>query len=105
MTTFKLGPKGYATLIASEAGPQREVRIVAFRGRGDTGFCDAPMMRAGEPPVAVIDVDKGRNVTAAFGGTVTGGISQIDTGGLGGDGSMSGHTMLAIVADTGTAGI
>ena len=100
-----IGPKGHVDISTSGSGPQRKVRLVSFYGRSDTGFISQPILRAGENPIAVIDVNYGRLVTSSFGGIVTGGISQTDTGGLGDDGSMSGHTMLAVITDTGTAGL
>lgn len=103
--TDEIGPRGHKRLVFAEAGPQRAVRVLAFTGRNDTGFCPVPHLRTGEPPLAVIDVTKGRLVTSSFSGTVTGGISQSDTGGLGNDGQMGGHVMCAIVTDTGTAGL
>jgi hypothetical protein len=106
---IKIGPKGWIEIITTGVGPQRKLKLGTFFGRGaavgDTGFCDAPFFRATEPPIAIIDMNRGRNVTTSFGGVVTGGISQVDTGGLGADGTMSGHTMLAIIGDTGTAGL
>lgn len=101
-----IGPRGHIDIVATAAGgPQRRVRVAAFLGRNDTGFIAQPIMRAGENPIAIIDVNLGRVVTTSFGGIVTGGLSQTDTGGLGDDGSMSGHAMFAIITDTGTAGL
>jgi hypothetical protein len=108
--TTSIGRKGFIDVaVAGAPSPLRKVRLGTFIGRGsgpgDTGFIDAPYFRANEPPTAVIDLHFGRVVTASFGGVVAGGISQIDTGGLGADGTMSGHTMLAIICDTGAAGL
>lgn len=100
-----IGRKGWIEIDAADLGPQRKFKLGTFYGRSDTGFCDAPFIRAGEPPIAIIDMNRGRNVTSSFTGAVTGGISQSDTGGLGNDGSMSGHVMLAVIGDTGTAGL
>ena len=100
-----IGPGGHLDVATAGGGPQRNVRLVSFYGRSDTGYISQPILRSGENPIAVIDVNKGRIVTSSFGGIVTGGISQTDTGGLGDDGSMSGHTMLAVITDTGTAGL
>jgi len=103
---ISIGPKGHVDVVASGGGgPQRKVRLAQFYGRSDTGFIAQPIMRLGEAPIAIVDVDKGRLVTSSFGGVVTGGLSQTDTGGLGDDGSMSGHVMLAIITDTGAAGL
>jgi hypothetical protein len=102
-----IGPKGVLDIVSSEAGgPQRKVRIIAFPGRGTTGAISQPRFQAGEKPIAIIDVNYGRLVTDSFDLAVsTGSITQSDTGGLGDDGSMSGHTMFAIITDTGTAGL
>lgn len=104
--TTSIGPKGQHDLYAVEVGPQRKVRVVSFNGRSDTGAISSPHFRVGENPIAVIDMNFGRAVTASFSGvTATGEISQIDTGGLGGDGAMTNYTLWAIFGDTGTAGI
>jgi hypothetical protein len=79
---------------------------VEFLARGDTGFIDQPHFRTGENPIAIIDVNYGRLVTTSFITTITtGGISQSDTGGLGDDGQLTNHVMLAVITDTGTAGL
>lgn len=100
-----IGPKGYLDIIAA-GGPQRKVRLVEFLARGDTGFIAQPLFREGENPIAIIDVNYGRLVTSSFITTLsTGGISQSDTGGLGDDGPLTNHVMLAVITDTGTAGV
>jgi|RhiMethySRZTD1v2_1073278.scaffolds.fasta_scaffold1896529_1 hypothetical protein len=104
--TQSIGPKGHIDFYSNEVGPTRKVSAHTFYARGDTGFCAVPGLRAGEPPFAVIDLAKGHVCTSSFGGTVTGGISQIDTGGLGGDGQFAtSHVMLALVTDTGAVGL
>ena len=100
-----IGPKGHLEIVATGAGPQRAIRVLEFMGRSDTGFCPQPFMRAGEIPLAVIDCTKGRLVTSSFSGVVNGGISQVDTGGLGDDGLFTAHVLLAFVTDTGTVGL
>ena len=95
-----LAPRGHIDIISAEEGPERNVRIVSFVGRSDSGFIPA-QFNAGEPPVAIVNVGTGLlEATGHFIGTVTGGISQ-DTGA----GNVSGQTFFAIVTDTGTAGI
>ncbi len=103
--TTSIGLKGYIEVVTPALGAQRKFKLGVFTGRSDTGFCVAPFFRATEPPIAIIDMNRGRVVTSSFSGVVTGGISQSDTGGLGNDGSMSGHSMLAIIGDTGAAGL
>ena len=103
--SIKIGPGGVVDIVTSALGAQRPLRLVAFTARADTGSIAHPMFKTGENPVAVIDMNFGRAVTSSFGGVVYGAISQIDTGGLGSDGGMSGHTMLAVLTDTGTAGL
>lgn len=95
-----IAPKGFIDLISAEEGPERNVRIVSFTGRGDSGFIPAHF-NAGEPPVAIVNVGTGLLEAAGhFINPVTGGINQ-DTGA----GNVSGQTFFAIVTDTGTAGI
>lgn len=101
----KIGPGGFLDIVPSGVGPQRKITLVEFTARSDTGFIANSRFRAGENPVAVIDANFGRAVTSSFGGVVNGGISQIDTGGLGDDGLMTNHTMIAVLTDTGTAGL
>lgn len=104
--TTAIGPRGRIQFYSNEVGPTRKVSAHTFYGRGDTGFCVVPHLRAGEPPFAIIDLTKGHVVTGSFSGTVTGGISLSDTGGLGSDGQFaSSHVMLALVTDTGALGL
>ena len=95
---INIAPKGSIRLISADEGPQRPVKIVSFVGRADTGFIPADFI-VGEPPVAIINVQTGALATGHFGGVVTGGISQTDTG------DFSTQTHFAIVTDTGTAGL
>lgn len=100
-------PGTYLELV-TPVGPQRKIKIVPFYGRADTGAIANQHIRIGENPIAVIDVNYGRVVTASYitAISVTGEISMSDTGGLGDDGSPGPtHTLLAILADTGTAGL
>lgn len=101
--SIKIGPGGFLDIVTSEVGPQRKVRLLSFNGRGDTGAIAHPMFREGENPRHILDVNDGADVTAFFGGVVYGAISQTDTGAN--DGRISGHTLLAVLADTGTAGL
>jgi hypothetical protein len=94
---YTIAPRGFIDLVSASAGPERSVRIVSFAGRSDTGFIPA-QFNAGEPPVAVVNVATGALATGSFGGVVTGGISQTDTG-------QGAGPFFAIVTDTGTAGI
>jgi hypothetical protein len=95
-----LAPRGHINLMSAEEGPERQVRVVSFVGRGDSGFIPAHF-NAGEPPVAIVNVGTGLlEASGHFINPVTGGISQ-DTGA----GNVSGQTFFAIVTDTGTAGI
>jgi hypothetical protein len=100
MSTKTIAPRGFVNLISAEEGPERNVRVVSFLGRGDSGFIPAHF-NAGEPPVAIINVGTGLLEAAGhFIAPVTGGISQ-DTGA----GNVAGQTFFAIVTDTGTAGV
>ena len=101
----KLGPGGFIDLVTSSVGPQRTIRVLSFVAPATPGAVAHPQFKVGENPIAIIDVNFGRNVVAAFGAAANGSITQTDTGGLGADGSMAGHTMLAILGDTGTAGL
>jgi hypothetical protein len=92
LMTTKIGPGGFVDLVSSELGPQRQMRIISFTAPAAPGAVSHPM-------------NFGRNVVAAFGAASNGSITQTDTGGLGADGTMAGHTMWAILGDTGTAGI
>jgi hypothetical protein len=105
LMTTKIGPGGFVDLVSSELGPQRQMRIISFTAPAAPGAVSHPMFKAGENPIAIIDMNFGRNVVAAFGAASNGSITQTDTGGLGADGTMAGHTMWAILGDTGTAGI
>lgn len=97
---ISIPPKGFIDIVTAREGPERPVRIVSFTGRGDSGFIPAHF-NAGEPPVAIVNVRSGLlEATGHFINPVTGGISQ-DTGA----GNVSGQTFVAIVTDTGTAGI
>lgn len=102
MSSKSIGPKGRLDIHSSEIGPQRMIKVLSFHARADTGYIDVPFLQAGNPPKFVIDVNNGGDYTASFGGTVTGGFSQTDTGV---NSLITGHTMFAIVADTGTAGL
>jgi hypothetical protein len=100
--TSSIGPGGYLNVISSQVGPERNVKIISFDGRSDTGFINQSQVRAGEPPIAYINVTTGALVASGtFGGVVSGGISQVDTG----VGDLSGNTFFGIITDTGTAGI
>ncbi len=97
----KIAQRGFLDLMASEVGPIRPVRIHSFRGRSDTGFIPVPMLKAGAPPIAYINVTTGALVSSVpFIGVVTGGLSQ-DTGA----GNAAATTFWAIETDTGAAGI
>lgn len=93
-----LGPRGFLDLISADEGPERGVRIVSFPGRADTGFIPAAF-NVSRPPVAIVNVATGALATSRFGGVVTGGISQNDTG------DFSGNTFFAVVTDTGVASL
>ena len=96
-----IGPGGHLDIVSSEVGPERNVKLVSFRGRSDTGFIPQAQLRAGEPPVAYVNVTTGELMASdVFGGVVTGGLSQVDTG----VGDLSGSVFFGIVTDTGTAG-
>jgi hypothetical protein len=101
----KLGPGGFLDIVTSALGPQRPMRLLTFTAPAAPGAVAHPMFKAGENPVAIIDMNFGRNVVAAFGAAANGSITQTDTGGLGADGTMAGHTMIAILTDTGAAGL
>lgn len=97
-----IGPGGHLFVVSSQVGPERDVKLLSFRGRSDTGHIPHSQLRAGEPPIAYINVTTGALVAdGTFGGVVTGGLSQIDTG----VGDLSGNIFFAIVTDTGTAGL
>jgi hypothetical protein len=99
--TEKIAQRGFLDLIASEVGPTRKVRIHSFRGRSDTGFIPVPMLKAGCPPIAVVNISSGLlEPTGHFIGTVTGGLSQ-DTGA----GNAAANTYWAIETDTGAIGV
>lgn len=100
--SMKIGPGGFLDIMTSEVGPQRPMRLLSFTARGDTGAIAHPMFKAGENPVAIIDMNTGVAATSAFGGVVYGAISQTDTGSAA---ALSGHTMIAVLTDTGTAGL
>jgi hypothetical protein len=102
---ISIGTGGYLEVQSPEVGPERPVRLLPFRGRSDTGFIPQAHFRAGEPPVAVVSFTSGELLpSGAFTGVVNGGISQSynDTGGDPID--LSGHLLLAVVTDTGSAG-
>jgi hypothetical protein len=97
-----IGPGGHANIVSTKVGAERNVKILSFQGRADTGSIPHSQFRAGEPPIAYVNVNTGLLVAAGtFGGVVTGAISQIDTG----VGDLSASTFFAIVTDTGTAGL
>lgn len=99
-----IGPKGFLEVVSTEVGPERNVSLLSFNGRGDTGFIDNSRFRVGENPVAIVNVTTGALATSSFNTTVAnGGINQTDTGAN--DGRFTGHTFFAIVTDTGTAGL
>lgn len=100
--SIKIGPGGFLDIVTSELGPQRPMRLLSFTARGDTGAIAHPMFKAGENPVAIIDMDNGIAVTGSFGGVVYGAISQTDTG-L--SAALAGHTMIAVITDTGAPGL
>jgi hypothetical protein len=97
--SVSIGPRGYVNIVSTEEGPERNVKIVSFSGRADTGFIPNAHFQAGENPVAIVNVQTGALATSRFGGVVTGGISQTDTG------DFAGNTFFAIVTDTGAAGL
>ena len=104
--TIKIGPKGYVDLIASEVGPKRKVKIVGFTGLAAAGPIAGqhfPHNNSERGLKAVIDMTWGLNSTAYFRdtGSDTGNIhlSQVDTGA---GGNFDGHTMWAVITDTGT---
>ena len=90
---------GYIDVVSTAAGPERGVKLISFPGRADTGFIPHSQFRAGENPVAIVNVSTGALATGHFGGVVNGGISQTDTG------NSAAHTFLAVVTDTGAAGL
>ncbi|MCK9549120.1 hypothetical protein [Aquamicrobium sp.] len=99
---ISIGPGGYLDVQSSEVGAERNVKLLSFRGRSDTGFIPQAQLRAGEPPVAYVNVNTGALVPAGtFGGVVTGGLSQVDTG----IGDLSGSVFFAVVTDTGSPGL
>jgi hypothetical protein len=104
--TTTIGPKGYEDLFAADVGPDRKVTIVAFTGLAAAG----PIVHPHFPPTAskrgvklVLDMVTGLNSTSYFSdtGSVAGNLhlTQTDTGQ---GGNFSGHTMWAIISDTGT---
>lgn len=101
----KIGPLGFLDIVSSQVGPQRKIRVISFQAPAAPGAIFHPMLRTGENPIAIVDLNAGRLVTASFGAASYGSITQTDTGGLGADGTMAGHTMFAILADTGAAGL
>jgi hypothetical protein len=102
--TTAIGPKGH-TELTTPAGPVRKLRALHFYGRATTGACDNSQFRAGEAIVGVVDMTKGRVVTASFDTVANGSINQADTGGLGADGAFTGHELIALMlTDTGAVG-
>lgn len=92
---FSLGPNSNTEFISTGAGAKRRVRLISFFGRADTGAINHPMIVSGEHVVAVIDVSDGSIRTTEFTDILAHGIiSQTDTG-------PSGHTMFALITDTG----
>lgn len=98
MSSMSLGPRGHVKLVSTQVDPGRDVKVLSFRGRADTGTIEHPLFKAAQPPVAVINVNTGLDQTSAFSGVTTGAISQSDTG----IGDVSGNTFFAIVTDTGS---
>lgn len=96
--TASIGPGGHLKLVSTEVGPERDVKVLSFRGRADTGVIEHPMFKTAQPPVAIINVNTGIDQTAAFSGTTVGAISQSDTG----VGDLSDNMFFAFVSDTGS---
>ena len=95
--TVSIGPNGWVDLLTAKEGAKRKpVRVVSFVGLAAAGPAVAPGRDAGQHPVAVIDVTDGKLRTSEFSdtGNNAGFLTQLDTG-------PSGHTILAIMTDTG----
>lgn len=105
--TISVGRKGYVELIAPGIGPHRKVKIVSFTGLAADGPIAGqhfPLNTSKQGLKAVIDMDWGLLATSSFRdtGSDTGNLhlSQIDTGVA--SPNFSGHTMWAIITDSGT---
>lgn len=103
--TIKIGPKGHVDLMASEVGPAKKVKIVAFNARSTVGPIAGqhfPYNASKSALTATIDMTTGKNATVDFRdtGSVIGNIhlTQWDTGVAA---TYDGHRMWAIITDTG----
>lgn len=104
--TIKIGPKGYVYLQTADAGPRRQIKVVAFKGLAAAAEIPGQHFypaASNKSLAAVIDVTNGINATTWFRdtGSLEGDLhlTQVDTGATP---NHSNSDMLAIYTDSGT---
>jgi hypothetical protein len=102
--SIEIGPKGYIKMFASNVGPKRQVKVVAFTGPGVAGEVAGPhfpVNASKQNLAAVLDITDGKNRSTEWRdtGSVVGDlhITHVDTGVAA---LSSGHVLWAFITDT-----